>query len=242
MLDNPETLGLLIAKLDRLAHLDLEDKAQLGSLPLRIETAPRYRKLVRERDTPDNCCLLVRGYAARYKLAANGARQIVSFHIPGDLLDIQHLLLGRADHTIEMITAGKVGWIPKGALQRLAQERPAIGQALWKDCLIDASIFREWVLNVGRRDGRSRIAHMLCEFAVRCEAAGMGSRDRFELPMTQSIIGDAVGLTAVHVNRILKLLGQEGALNRTRNEFVIEDWERLCSVADFDPTYLHQAA
>jgi len=234
--------SVLSRKLARLAPLDAADLAALSSLPFQIEAAPRFRQLIREGDTPDRCCLLLKGFAARHKVATDGARQIVSFHIPGDLLDIQHLLLAQADHSVEAITAAKVAWIPKTQLLRLAWQRTMIGRALWRDCLIDASIFREWVLNVGRRDAKARIAHMLCEFAVRCDAAGVGNRENFELPMTQTQIADATGLTAVHVNRTLKALDEDGAILRVRNHFVIQDWGRLCRIGGFDAAYLHAAA
>jgi CRP-like cAMP-binding protein len=242
MNENDGPLRSLIGKLERLAQLDNTDKDRLAALPLREERVPRYRRLVHEGDTPEQCCLLVSGYACRYKDSVNGARQIVSFHLRGDLLDIQHLLLARADHSLETITPAIVAWIPKEDLLRLAWERPTVGKALWRDCLIDASIFREWVLNVGRRDAKSRVAHMLCEFVARCEAAGLGMANRFHLPMTQEQIADATGSTSVHVNRTLKALDECGAIARERNRFEVLDWDRLCTIANFDPAYLHAAA
>ena len=124
----------------------------------------------------------------------------------------------------------------------MVQERPAINEALWRDSLIDASIFREWVLNVGRRDAKARIAHMLCEFASRRQAAGLGSPERFELPMTQEQIGDATGLTPVHVNRMLHALAADGVIVRDQREVEITDWPKMRRIADFDPAYLHAAA
>lgn len=223
-------------------RLGADDIGELYRLPLRMERVARSRHLIREGEEPDNCCLLVSGFAARYKEAATGLRQIVSFHLTGDLLDIQHLLLARADHSVEAITDAEIAWIPKGELLELASARPDIGRALWRDCLIDASIFREWVLNVGRRDGKTRIAHMLCEFVARCEAAGLGSAEGFVLPMTQEQIADAVGLTPVHVNRCLRALDGDGVVHRNGAQFRVIDWHRLCAVGDFDPAYLHNAA
>ena len=176
---NPKLTPEFARKLKRLAPLSDEDLGALAALPMQVEQVSRFRQLIREGDVPDRCCLLLKGFAARYKVAANGAKQIVSFHVAGDLLDIQHLLLGEADHSVEAITEGRVGWISKAELLRLAWGRPAIGKALWRDCLIDASIFREWVLNVGRRDAKSRVAHMLCEFVAKCEAVGIGNREQF---------------------------------------------------------------
>lgn len=232
----------LSRKLSRLTPLGVEDVRFLGALPIQLEQVPRFKVLVREGDVPQRCCFLVRGYAGRYKEAATGTRQIVAFHMAGDLLDIQHLLLARADHSVETITSATIAWIAKAELLCVATERPNIGKALWRDCLIDASIFREWVLNVGRRDAKSRIAHMLCEFIVRGEAAGLGDRHWLELPFTQQQIADATGLTPVHVNRMLKELDADRAIERHRNQFSVLDWDRLCSIADFDPAYLHAAA
>ena len=211
-------------------------------MPFRLERVGRWRNLVSEGDVPDQCCLLVSGFACRYKEAATGSRQIVSFHLSGDLLDIQHLLLDRADHSVQAITAANVAWIPRPALLRLAWERPTIGKALWQDTWVDASIFREWVLNVGRRDSKTRIAHKLCEFAARCQAAGLGPAESFELPMTQQQIADATGMTPVHVNRMLRVLDGERSVARNGAHFRILDWERLCAIGDFDAAYLHSMA
>lgn len=242
MAETDSPLLWLTRKLKRIGPLDDEDAERLAQLPLRIERVPRFRSLVREGHVPDQCCLLASGYACRYKDSSTGARQIVSFHLRGDLLDIQHMLLARADHSLETMTAATVAWIPKVELLRLAWERPNVGRALWRESLVDASIFREWVLNIGRRDAKSRIAHMLCEFVARSQAAGLGNAENFEFPMTQQQIGDATALTAVHVNRTLKALDSDGAIVRERNRFQVVDWQQLCAIADFDPAYLHAAA
>lgn len=240
--DSNPPLGRLYDKLARLIALDDEDRAHLLALRIRVEQVARHKHLVREGDVPEQCCLLVDGFACRYKETAKGERQIVSFHLAGDLLDIQHLLLDVADHSVQAITDATVAWIAKADLIHLASERPDVGKGLWQDSLIDASIFREWVLNVGRRDAKTRIAHMLCEFVARCEAAGLGNADRFVLPMTQEQIADATGLTAVHVNRTLKSLEADDAIARDGRCYRVRDWDRFRKIADFDATYLHAAA
>lgn len=237
-----EPLAPLVRKLDRLGALTPADEALLEALPFTVRHASAGQYLVREGAPTTECCVLVSGYACRHKVAANGGRQIVSFHIAGDILDLQHLLLSVADHNVQTITDAIVAWIPKPALKRVADESARIADAMWRDTLIDASIFREWVLNVGRRDARSRTAHMLCEFAARREAAGLGSPEGFELPMTQEQIADATGLTAVHVNRMLRALEEDGAITRERRRIRIVDWDRMRRIADFDPVYLHAAA
>lgn len=195
-----------------------------------------------EGDTPGDCCILVKGYACRHKSTRDGGRQIVSFHVPGDILDLQHLKLPRADHDVETISPTVVAWVSKEDLNALIRARPAVGDALWRDALIDASIFREWVLNVGRRDARSRLAHVLCEFAARQDASGSGPPERFELPMTQEQIADATGLTTVHVNRTLRLLADQGLITRDGRRITVRDWPEMQAIADFDRAYLHSAA
>jgi CRP-like cAMP-binding protein len=242
MSDNNGHLGPLIKKLDALATLDLSDREAIRRLPLRVERADAGRHLIQEGSRPSECCVLLKGYACRYKVAADGARQIVSFHIAGDVLDLQHLHLEVADHHVQALTVSEVAWIPKVELRALGQDRQRIGEAMWRDSLIDASIFREWVLNVGRRDARSRIAHMLCEFVVRCEAMGLFKVRTFDLPMTQEQIADATGLTPVHVNRMLKALTEEGVLEGGNRSYRVADWQRLQLIGEFDGAYLHAAA
>lgn len=236
-----DVLGPLTRKLTGLAELTPADAALLSSLPFTVKEVGAGHYLVREGAPTTECCALVTGYACRHKVAANGGRQIVSFHLAGDILDLQHLLLAIADHNVQTITPATIAFIPKTALKQVAAQSERIADALWRDTLIDASIFREWVLNVGRRDARSRTAHMLCEFAARREAAGLGSPEEFELPMTQEQIADATGLTAVHVNRMLRALEEAGAIARARRQIRIVDWERMRDIADFDPVYLHAA-
>jgi CRP-like cAMP-binding protein len=240
--NDDEALARAIRKLDRLVSLDDGDREALAGLPFRMGTARAGQILVRENDETVDCYVLLAGYACRHKLAGDGGRQIVSFHVPGDILDIQHLLLPRADHNLEAISDVRFARVGADALRRVMRERPRVGEALWRDTLIDASIFREWVLNVGRRDAKARIAHMLCEFAIRREAAGVGSPERFELPMTQNHIADATGLTPIHVNRSLRALSEDGVIARDRRHVEIVDWDRMKRAADFDPLYLHAAA
>lgn len=238
---DPSTTALL-RKLERLVTLTDEDRHALECLPFARETVASRRVLVREGEQVMRCCLLVQGYAARYKVARSGRRQIVSFHVAGDMLDLQHSLLPRADHSVQTVGAATVAWVAVRALKEIALSHPRIAEGFARDALIDASIFREWVLNVGARDARTRVAHMLCEFVARREAAGIAKIDALQIPFTQEEIGDATGLTSVHVNRMLRALAEDGAFSRTGRDYVITDWEKLKTIADFDPAYLHAAA
>jgi CRP-like cAMP-binding protein len=239
---NDNDLASLTRKLGSLAELDRADQQAILSLPMSIDKVEAGRHLVEEGSRPSECCVLIEGYACRYKVTLAGERQIVSFHIPGDILDLQHLHLALADHHVQSITSARVAWLPKSELKALARQRPNLAEALWRDSLIDASIFREWVLNVGRRKARSRIAHMLCEFAVRCESAGLGPAATFRSPMTQEHIADATGLTPVHVNRTLRSLREDHLLEAIGGRYRIKNWSGLKRVAEFDGRYLHAAA
>ncbi|HXH16991.1 MAG TPA: Crp/Fnr family transcriptional regulator [Sphingomonas sp.] len=238
----PDHFAALIQKLERLAPLDDADRQAITALPIRLESVSAGTHLVHQGDTMTACCVLLEGYSFRYKLAANGDRQIVSFHLAADIMDLQHLLLPTADHGIQTLTDATIAWIPIAALQDIIRAQPTVGDAFWRDTLIDASIFREWVLNVGQRDAKSRIAHMLCEFAVRREAAGLGGPESLVLPMDQDHIADATGLTIVHVNRMLMALEDDGVISRKEGCVTIADWDGIRKTAGFDVSYLHMAA
>lgn len=155
-------------------------------------------------------------------------------------MDLQNSFLGVADHSVQMITEGEVALIPREAVKKLAFDRPNIGMAMWFDTLVDASIFREWIANVGRRDAHTRLAHLLCEFSLRLKVAGLGEATEYELPMTQEQIADCTGLTSVHVNRTLKMMEAEKLITRRSSRTVtIGDWRKLAEAGDFDSTYLH---
>lgn len=240
--EGADVFGSVIRKLERLGTLTDADRRAIGSLPFTLTGGRASHYVVRERDRVTSCSILLSGYACRHKTTSEGGRQIVSFHLPGDILDLQHLLFATADHNVQTITEATWAVVPADALRAIARASTGITEALWRDTLIDAAVFREWVLNVGRRDAKSRVAHMLCEFATRREAAGLGSPERFELPMSQEQIADATGLTPVHVNRMLHALSDDGIIARDKRRVDILDWKRMRRVADFDPVYLHSVA
>ena len=229
----------MLRKLELWRQLSPEDQAALLALPYRIIRLRPQEYIVREGDRPQSSCLMLSGFAFRHKIAGNGGRQIFSIHMRGDLADLQNSLLGKADHNLQALTHVEVALIPVEAVQKISFERPEVGRAMWYETLVDASIFREWTLNVGRRDARTRAAHMLCEFALRLEVAGLGAQCDYELPMTQEQLADALALTPVHVNRMLMGLGKDGLITRTQRAIKINDWTALAKAGDFDPAYLH---
>ena len=154
-------------------------------------------------------------------------------------MDFQSLFLDVADHNVQMLTRGEVAFVSRSDLQNLARSRAPIGHAILVKILVEASIAREWVLNVGRRDSRSRMAHLLCEFAVRLDAESLADEYRYELPMTQVQLADALGLTPVHVNRTLRALEAEGLIAREKRTVSFPDWRRMREAGDFNQRYLH---
>jgi CRP-like cAMP-binding protein len=183
--------------------------------------------------------LLLSGYAYRHKVTGDGQRQIMAIHLPGEFLDLQNSFLGVADHNVQALTRCEIAVLPVVALQELAESHPLVGRAMWIDTLIDAAIYREWLVNVGRRNALSRLAHLLCEFALRLEQAGLAGERGYELPMTQEQLADTTGLTSVHVNRVLKELGHRRLIQRNKRAVTILDWAGLQDVGDFSSRYLH---
>jgi CRP-like cAMP-binding protein len=237
------TLEPLVQKLAYRVNLDAEDRAAIKALPFTVKTVERSHIIVREHDRATHSCLMLAGFSIRSKIVARGERQIVAVHMKGEMVDLQNSLLQTADHTVQMLTAGEVATIPHEDIVRVARERPSVGRAMWIDTLVDGSIFREWIANVGRRDARTRIAHLLCEFSLRLKVSGLGSENDYELPMTQEQLADATGLTSVHVNRTIKVLEAEGLIDRVNPRTVhIGDWRKLAEVGDFDSNYLHLRA
>jgi CRP-like cAMP-binding protein len=236
------TFEKMVRRLERHSPLGATGRRALLGLPHTIRPMSANAHLVRDGDRPEHCCLLLSGFAHRYKITGEGARQIISIHMASEFVDLQNGLLSIADHSVQMLTDAEVAYIPQRAVHDVILADPAVARALWIDTLIDASIFREWVVNVGRRDSRARVAHLLCEFSLRLESAGLASNHHYELPMTQEQLADAVGLTSVHVNRVLKQLGEDGLIDRDKRRIVIQDWKRMSDVGDFNERYLHHDA
>lgn len=240
-MSQPESPALepMLRKLEHWHPMVPAERQAILALPHVVRELTPGQYLTWDGDRPQNACLILSGFAFRHKIAGNGGRQILSIHMKGDIVDLQNSLLGVADHNVQMLTDGTIALIPVEALRDIAFQYPAIGMAMWYETLVEASIFREWILNVGRRDAFTAIGHLLCEFALRLETAELGRMTSYKLPITQEQLADAVGITSVHVNRTLMRLEEEGLIRRSRRVIWIDDWQRLAKVADFHPRYLH---
>lgn len=231
-------LSLMADRLGALSNLNEADRGEILALPHTLRDVKANEYIVREGGKAEASCLLRTGFASRHRVVANGGRQIVSIHMAGDMVSLQNSYAKTADHSVQALTHAEIALIPGKAIVALAAARPMIAIAMWLDALVDGAIFREWIVNVGRRDARARTAHVLCEFALRQERAGLGRRGNYALPLTQEQLGDALGLTAVHVNRTLKALEKAGLISRDRRTVTIVDWEALRKAGDFNPSYL----
>ena len=236
----PHILEPMVRRLAYRVALDAADRDALFALPFTVRTVERGGYIVREGDIATRTSVMLSGFSVRSKTVGSGARQIVSIHMRGDMVDLQNSLLDTADHTVEMLTRGRIAEIPRNEIWRIAADRPMVARAMWRETLVDGSIFREWIANIGRRDARTRLAHLFCEFALRLKVAGLAEAGQYELPMTQEQLADATGLTSVHINRTIRGLEADRFIERDDPRRIhIMDWDRLAEVGDFQSEYLH---
>jgi len=200
---------------------------------------PARMDLIREGDKPGPVFVILEGWACRYKLLPEGTRQITSFLMPGDTCDLRASVSNAMEHSIATLTTARIALVPRGVLESLIETRPAITRAFWWTQLVDEDTLRAWIVSMGRRNGLQRVAHLMCELYVRARNIGLTDGDSVELPLTQTVIGDAVGLTPIHVNRVLRKLRIGGALTLSGN-LVIADIAKLAVIAGFDDNYLHR--
>jgi CRP-like cAMP-binding protein len=237
---NPKhQLQPLIRKLESIAPVQEDEKQALGDLPLTLRQLNRDQDIVRERDRPSQCCIVLDGFAYRYKILPSGNRQIFAFHIPGDIPDVQSLHLRIMDHDIGTVTPTKVAFIPHEIMRAFLRAHPRISDAFWRDTLIEAAMFREWMAGIGRRDAYARLAHFFCELFIRLRAVGLADGNGYGMPITQTALADALGLSTVHVNRSLQQLRRNGLITTRNGRTQINDWDGLQAAGEFDPTYLH---
>lgn len=226
--------------LDRLTSrsvLSEEEQRAILSLPRTVRQVRTNEDFVRLGEPVRTSCFVVDGLVGRFDQNSLGARQITALHIPGDMPDLHSVVQSTATSALQALSPTTILRVPHGALRAAAAEYPAIAEALWRDCMVDSMILAQWVVNVGRRDAKSRIAHLLCEMACRYQAEQGLGKVVFNLPMTQAHLADATGLTPVHVNRMLQALREDGVEFR-RGTVYISDWHALVAVGDFDAGYL----
>jgi CRP-like cAMP-binding protein len=235
---NQHATTMLIRKLESIATLSQEERQAVESLPVRTHALNARQDIVRDGDKPTHCCLVLDGWAYRYKLLSEGKRQILSFHVAGDMPDLLSLHVPTMDHTLATVKQATVAFIPHESLRALVASHPGLASLLWRDTLIDAAIFREWMVGMGRRSAYERIGHLFCEMYLKLQAVGLAGDYRCPMPITQNDLADALGLTSVHVNRVLQEMRGRALITLRSQTLVIEAWDELLRVSEFDARYL----
>jgi CRP-like cAMP-binding protein len=228
----------LVAKLRAFGPMTAEEEALLLRATRDEHKFCRGEDLVREGSRPTYSTLLVSGMAGRYNITSEGKRQITSVHVAGDFVDLHSFVLKLMDHSIAALGDCRTIAVPHAALQDIIERSSRLAKLLWLNTLVDGATHRRWLVAMGRLPARQHLAHFICEIFIRYRAIGQTDGMKFELAMSQSDLGDTLGLSAVHVNRSLKELRSEQLVTWERNAVTIRDWDRLQLFADFDPTYL----
>lgn len=232
----------IIDKLQSRLRLTGEQARQIAAVVGRVETVPARVDLGQPSGAIVSPVFLIDGYAHLYKLGSHGRRQILAFHLPGEMINSGAAILPDTHWGIATLSQCRIARLDHAAILEMVTTDPTIADALWVDALVNTEIALEWVMNLGRREAPSRVAHLFCELAARMEAIGRCSGHSFVFPASQVDLADATGITHVHLNRVLRRLRADGMLSLHGHNVVIHDWDRLCELADFDPAYLHLGA
>jgi CRP-like cAMP-binding protein len=228
----------LIRKLEHFDHLSDDERQLLEGAVAKPRLVNKGEDIVREGDRPTESILLLEGFAGRYNLLRNGKRQITALHVPGDFVDLHSFLIKKMDHSVLAITSCSVGFVPHEFLRDITENHPHLTRLLAVNIAVDAANHRQWIVAMGRRSALEHAAHLICELFLRLRAVGLTEDDSFTLPLTQADLGDTLGLSTVHVNRVVQDLRKKGLITWRGETLVIDDWERLQELAEFDPTFL----
>lgn len=227
-------IEMMIRKLRQHSELPNESIEALRSIVAPARSFPEESSIFREGDVSTRCCVILSGFAYRSKVSEGGKRQILSFHIAGDMPDLHGLPLKRMDHDLVTLSEAQVGFIDHDALERILDARPALARALWRESLVDAALFRQWIVNLGTRSAAGRLAYLIAELRQRLGAMGMVVNEQFEFPITQVKLADALGVSVVHVNRILQSFRTQGILDVRRQIVTLGDFEKIVQLGGFD--------
>ena len=216
-----------------------EEEAAIRRAITEIRKIPADIAFVRSGQDLDVSTLLIDGWMARAKDLRGGERQITELHVPGDFVDLHSFTLKRLDHEVLTLTACTIAVVPHDKLREITERHPHLTRVYWFSTNLDAAIHRENTLSLGVRSALSRTAHLLCELFVRLEIVGLTSHDGYDFPLTQAELGECLGLTPVHVNRMLQSLRKRKLIRLEERRLTILDPLALWAVAEFDPAYLY---
>ena len=225
-----------------LGYVDLSDKevAALEAATSQPKVFGPRQDLIREGDKPGPVFVVLEGWAIRYKILPNGMRQIMAFLMPGDACDLHIGMLAEMDHSIQTVTIAKIATIDGVVMGGLMSAHQGISRAMYIAQLIDEGTLRAWIVSLGRRSGIESVAHLLLELYVRGIRAGISTVDKVEFPLSQAVLADALGMTPVHINRVLQELRRSGAIELQRGIMRIADPRALTQISGFDDNYLHR--
>lgn len=210
----------------------------------RVTARPRAyiarKDLIREGDPPGPVLVVLEGWAFRYKVLPSGTRQIMAFLMPGDACDLHIGMLAEMDHSIQTVTKASVATIDRAAMDEMLASHPRIATAMYVAQLVDEGTLRAWIVSLGRRSSIERVAHLILELFLRAVRIGLSDGTTMELPLPQAVLADALGMTPVHINRILQELRRSGAIELSRGVLRIKDPAALTHISGFDANYLHK--
>lgn len=232
------SVNFLSRKLLNFGPLDQADLALLDAVVGKTRTVQPYVDLIAEGDKPGDVHLVLRGFACRYKILQDGRRQIMAYLVPGDLCDLHVYLLDHMDHSVGTLAECQVVDVSRSSIQQLLG-RPAIARAMLMSTMVDEGTLREWLVNIGQRQAEPRVAHLLCELLARLRSVGLVSDDRYTLPLTQVELADTMGVTPVHMNRVLQSLRRKSLISLEGDQLTVLNSKGLEQEAGWNPSYLH---
>lgn len=221
----------------RLAQADIDALDLATARPRRV---PPKHDLIREGDRPGPLFVMLEGWAYRYKVLPNGARQVLAYLMPGDACDLHIGLLDEMDHSIQTLTRALVATVGREQMEGIFEAHPAVAKAMYIAQLVDEGTMRAWITSMGRRSSIERVAHLICELYIRARSIGLRTEPTFDLPLSQALLADSLGMTPVHLNRVLKELRLQEAMTLRRGCLSITNVGKLIRIAGFDDNYLHR--
>lgn len=229
-----------VEKLRGFADLTGQEIQALETVLARPRTYEAREHLIREGDQPGPVFIVLDGWAFRYKDLPAGTRQIMAFLMPGDACDLHVGLLGEMDHNIQAATRATVATVSGATMQDLMASNPGIARAMYIAQLVDEGTLRAWIVSLGRRNSLERAAHLMLELFLRSTRVGATADGSMDLPLSQQILADALGMTVVHINRTLQSLRRSGAVEFDHGVLRIKDPAALTRLSGFDDSYLHK--
>jgi CRP-like cAMP-binding protein len=218
--------------------LTSEEEGAILGLDGHLEQVAMHKDFVSQGERVGYSCLVASGLVGRFGQNKDGTRQITCPYIPGDMADLPSVVSSRSGWGLTALAPTTLLQLSHSDLRRLAATYSGIAEAFWRDCVADGSIFSEWIVKLGRRGATARIAHLLCEMAVRYERSGQGELLSFTLPMTQAQLAEATGMTNVHLNRVLRELRLGEIVTVRSGEVIVHDWQQLVALGEFNKAFL----